>query len=264
MREIGLEERKKLQLDILIDVASFCEKHGIIYFLSSGTLLGAVRHQGYIPWDDDIDIMMPRPDYTRFAQEYNSDIYEFMDMNKDVSFPYVLAKVVDKRTYLKERVINCKQLGVHIDIFPLDGLSRNELIQRIHLFIMGRLIYSRVIKFIDLRGVESKLKVVCYICFKLLLLLFSQKCITKLVVSCQQSYAWSSSECISSLGSSNERLVGRKEWFDYPLLKIFENEQFQVPNGYDNWLKLIYGDYMELPPVEKRIAHHTFKAWWKD
>lgn len=66
MREIGLEERKKLQLDILLDVASFCEKHGITYFLSSGTLLGAVRHQGYIPWDDDIDIMMPRPDYERF------------------------------------------------------------------------------------------------------------------------------------------------------------------------------------------------------
>ena len=264
MREIGLEERKKLQLDILVDVASFCEKHGITYFLSSGTLIGAVRHQGYIPWDDDIDIMMPRPDYERFSREYNSDIYEFMDMNKDVNFPYVLAKVVDTRTYLKERVITFERSGIHIDIFPLDGLSSHRFCQRLHLFVIGRCIYARVVKYIDLRGVDNKWKKLCYRAFKLFLLLFSKRRLTKMVCSLQKKWAWESSVCVSSLGSSNERLVGKKEWFEYTIKWKFEQYQLQVPNGYDEWLRLIYGNYLLLPPIEKRVAHHAFEAWWKD
>lgn len=261
MREIGLEERKKLQLDILIDVASFCEKHGIIYFLSSGTLLGAVRHQGYIPWDDDIDIMMPRPDYTRFAQEYNSDIYEFMDMNKDVNFPYVLAKVVDKRTILQESARKYVGLGVHIDVFPLDGLPAGNFFCRWHLFLLGRLIYARSIKSIVIEDCTNKFKRICYIVYKFVLMLFSQKWLTERILHLQMKNNWQTTDYVSSLGSSTERIRGKKEWFEKGISSTFEQHQFQIPIGYDNWLRLIYGDYMQLPPKEKRIISHDFKAY---
>ncbi len=264
MREIGLEERKKLQLDILANVASFCERHGITYFLSSGTLIGAVRHQGYIPWDDDIDIMMPRPDYERFAKEYHSDIYEFMDMNKDVAFPYVLAKVVDTRTRLQEAGRKYERMGVHVDVFPLDGLPSGLFSCKWHLFLLGRLIYARSIKNIVIKDCRNRFKQICYAVYKIFLRLFSQKWLTEKILRLQMKYNWQTAEYVSSLGSSTERVRGKKEWFEKGIRTAFEEYYFQIPIGYDSWLRLIYGDYMKLPPEEKRVIGHGFEAYMVD
>lgn len=264
MREIGLEERKKLQLDILVDVASYCERNHITYFLSSGTLIGAVRHQGYIPWDDDIDIMMPRPDYERFAKEYSSEVYEFTDMNKDKDFPYVLGKVWDIRTQQKEERINYNLLGVNIDIFPLDGLSENFFLQKLHLFIIGLLTNVRRFKRIVLKDVMTKWKKFCFALFKFFLLAISYKSLANAIYFFQKRYKWSSAVYVSSLASTTERLIGKKEWFEKPIQSTFEKYTFFIPNGYANWLTLVYGDYMKLPPKEKRSPHHVVKAYWRN
>ena len=125
MKRISFEEAKRVELDILLHVAKFCDEHGLRYFLAYGTLIGAVRHKGFIPWDDDIDIQMPREDYEKLLELYpkeNTDEKYFLlaPEMKGAHHPY--AKIIDTRTVKKE--LGAKKnnpLGVDIDVFPLDG-----------------------------------------------------------------------------------------------------------------------------------------------
>ena len=131
MKQINIEEIRKLQISILLYVHEFCKKNNIRYSLSGGTLLGAVRHKGYIPWDDDIDIMMPRPDYERFVNEFNEnrkDVeYKVICSYNDSQFFQPFAKVVNTKTFLKETYKRpVAQMGVYIDVFPIDGLPNDE------------------------------------------------------------------------------------------------------------------------------------------
>jgi lipopolysaccharide cholinephosphotransferase len=134
MKKIENDELKELQLDMLKNVAEFCKERGIQYSLAFGTLLGAVRHKGFIPWDDDIDICMPRPSYDRFVQEYEDSegIYECLTFEKDNKFLFPFAKVSDRRTVALEQarfVDKYSKLGVNIDIFPVDGARTDDLFQ---------------------------------------------------------------------------------------------------------------------------------------
>ena len=120
-RKVTLEEMRDLQLAMMDKIHEFCVERGIRYSLGGGTLLGAVRHKGYIPWDDDIDIMLPRPDYERFLKEFDGVYPNFkvLHLNNDRTYPYLFAKVYDSRTLLVE----CRAtMGVYIDVFPIDGL----------------------------------------------------------------------------------------------------------------------------------------------
>lgn len=128
---IKTDDLKRLQLDILKHVDSFCKKTDIQYSLAFGTLLGAVRHNGFIPWDDDIDICMPRPSYERFVREFNdpSGIYECLTYEKDSNYLWPFAKVSDQRTVVVEQaryVDKYKNLGVNIDVFPVDATTTNN------------------------------------------------------------------------------------------------------------------------------------------
>ena len=131
MRQITLQEIKDIQLDILKDVDSFCEKNNIRYYLAGGTLLGAIRHKGFIPWDDDIDIIMPRPDYIKFIQGYENECdknYKLTSIDNNKQHLYTFAKIFDMRTLKIEDSIsyNNKNMdGIGIDIFPMDGLPQN-------------------------------------------------------------------------------------------------------------------------------------------
>lgn len=261
MREIGLEERKKLQLDILLDVASFCEKHGIIYFLSSGTLLGAVRHQGYIPWDDDIDIMMPRPDYERFFALYNSSKYYAVDSFRDNEFPYHMAKIIDTRTFLKEKRRSYHKLGVHIDLFPLDGVNIEHW--KSHLHIVEFYEYIRNAKCTCVSDFSNVWKRICYRLLQAFLSVYSKRWLACKIRECLMKYSWETSEYVSSLASWSEKYPILKSNFDKGVSVWFEGKQYNAPMGYDNWLKLIYGNYMQLPPEEKRILGHAVTAFYK-
>ena len=129
--ESSLRKLQKIEADILQVVSKICDEEQIRYYLSSGTLLGAVRHQGFIPWDDDIDIMIPRPDYERFLRVASEKLPPYLALchyTKDCNYPFRQAKVVDKRYQLVREIFSDnKAYDVWIDVFPLDGLPKGRL-----------------------------------------------------------------------------------------------------------------------------------------
>ena len=123
-KELSLEEKKKILVSILSEVHNFCDENNLKYFLPGGTLIGAVRHKGFIPWDDDIDIYMPRNDYEKFLCEFNkeSERYQVISLKTD-GYYLPFGKVIDTKTVLIENVDSDYKMGIYLDIFPLDNLS---------------------------------------------------------------------------------------------------------------------------------------------
>ena len=263
MQEITLEERKRLQFDILRDVHNFCEKHGITYFLSSGTLIGAIRHGGYIPWDDDIDIAMPRDDYDRFFQCYKSAYYKADNLDVNPEWPWIFGKIYDTRTVLVEKRIGWYKIGVHIDIFPIDGLPSSPILRWLHLHKISFAKYLVAQKIFHPRNSSNKLKFVYHILFRLLIAPFSLEYLMKVQNRWIRKYSWDSSAEVASLATTTERVPCARSCFHHAVKKSFENKLFNVPCGYDTWLRIVFGDYMVLPPVEKRVIGHDVLAHWK-
>jgi len=268
MREINTEELKSIQLDILRFVDKFCKEKGIKYFLCGGTLIGAVRHHGYIPWDDDIDIMMLRPDYERFVKEFsesNTSYYKIFShvIDKDVLFPF--SKVGDTRTKLIENIRAIKDNSVNIDVFPIDYLPDDKMARE-------RLVRKNYRRFITLRRMLTKCTSDRTMIQNLLLVPFH---IFRYVYKPSKLISIITRDAISAR-PSDTRYCGIIVW-GYGLREInnvsnfkstskaeFEGEYFDIPVGYDLYLKTVYGDYMKLPPEEKRVTHHHFKAYWSD
>ena len=145
MRKITLDESKRIQLDILQSIHDFCIANNLKYSICGGTLIGAVRHKGFIPWDDDIDIFMLREDYNKFIHDYKdlSGIYILHSLENDESYSYPYAKVEDVRTYIEEDV-TAGNIGIAVDVFPVDNCmnDREESIA----YINGAIRYQKLYK----------------------------------------------------------------------------------------------------------------------
>lgn len=262
MKEItSSQELKSILTDILIDVDDFCKKNNILYYLAFGTLLGAVRHNGFIPWDDDLDIMMPRDDYERFINSYCSPKYKCVHLGNDSKYFYPFAKVYDVDTVIIEDIMFSSEFGVYLDIFPIDGVPDKKT----HNYLRKPILLQKVLrhKYSPISRPRNKVKKVLIHITKLLLKPFSPHYIAKKI---------NDSACLFSYNDCQN--VGVLVWgYDYKTFKrsmlgkgtgmLFENNTFIVPNDYDEILKSIYGDYMVLPPVEKRVSVHCFKAFYK-
>ena len=159
-----IQELRNIQMGILDRVHQFCEAHGLRYFLSSGTLIGAVRHKGYIPWDDDIDIYMPRQDYEQFLQTFSDaeGIYRAINPATEPHYYYTFAKVVDQRTRMVEKETEGYEIGVYMDIFPVDYVTDN-LSRRERVFRLKKLLYKiRRCKISNTNPLKSRLAYWCY------------------------------------------------------------------------------------------------------
>lgn len=266
MKEIkDIDELRSIQLEALKDVHKFCEENNLRYFLAYGTLIGAIRHKGYIPWDDDIDILMPRPDYERFLKTYNNEIYEALSYKKNKQYPYPYGKVFDKRTVLKEYSSFDLNFGVYIDVFPLDGVPENPqkakvICEKIH--ILNNIMNLKKNK---VKGIKRSFKkqimfiilqcIVCFIPYRWVIKKTDKLCSTETYESSKQH--------VGCFMDGEYFRLHSKEACKNLILSEFENNQFYIPQGYDEILTNNYGNYMQLPPEKERISTHTFKAWWK-
>jgi len=252
-----IQELRSVQLGILDHVHQFCESHNLTYFLSSGTLIGAVRHQGYIPWDDDIDIYMPRADYERFLQEYNADShFRVLNPYKEKNYYYTFAKVVDTRTKMVETETKGYEIGIYMDIFPVDYVTEN-LQERSRIFRLKYLLYKiRRCKISHENYLRSKL---AYYCYRLLPIPVSllNRWIQHLIVLKQPT------DTVCNMTEAGPKIKGcfPAEDIVSSVDILFEGKMYKTMVGYKDYLTRTYGDYMQLPPVEQRVTH-SFEAYW--
>ena len=263
MKELNINEIRKVQLAILKEVAQYCDENNIRYSLAYGTLLGAIRHKGYIPWDDDIDIFMPRPDYERFIRSFNGSTKDLKvyAAELDHKFLYQFAKVSNENTLLIEEANTGMDIGINIDIFPIDGIDIEDtkLLRR---QALRRRLFT--IKMIRIDADRNLVKNIILVIGKIVLAWLPMKHINKNMIQAAKTYSFveESYACNIATGYDEDRPVP-KYYFENFIECSFENETFMITSFYDEWLNCRYGNYMELPPVEDRVTHHKFKAYFK-
>ncbi len=262
MEKLTLEEIQKIELELLIELNKICKKNNLHYTLAGGTLLGAIRHQGFIPWDDDIDVCMPREDYEKFTifmkKNYKNSYIQCLFL-EDTSFPFI--KMIDTRIKIKGDIWDQarKMKYIWIDILPVDGLpSKKKKVKEIYKKAYGyrnQQIYAiGVHKGIAKSEITRKIK-------KLLRPYYKKF----------DHYYWGRK--LNKLGKQYKvkdcKYVGIVTWGLYGVgermpksgylntVEVnFEGYKFPAPKCWDFYLKGIYGDYMELPPMEKRMKHN--------
>ena len=258
-----MKRMQEIELDMLRAFVEVCRKLSLRYYLVGGTLLGAVRHQGFIPWDDDIDISMPRADYEIFLREGQKHLPEHLFLQSIYSEPeYHLnfAKIRDSRSTFVEYAVRKRRIhhGVFIDIFPLDVYPEDPKARR----SMDR--HQKIFKYrlraemeipeparhgtaaeLGLRFLEflSKLPYPDY---------------RKMLEAREriQSGAKGGETWVNYCGAWGRREIMPAAWYGEGTEVTFEGLSVMGPSQWENWLTRIYGDYMQLPPVEKRVSHH--------
>lgn len=263
MQKLTLREMQMEELNILVDFDDFCCRYGIRYSLADGTLLGAVRHKGFIPRDDDVDIYVPREDYERFLSIYEqNEKYRLLTFRNDPKYPYPYAKICSCRTYLREECsieeFSTENMGVNIDIFPTDGLEtpnswffwwKNK---RFHSLISTVTMRSRN-HFSFRRAFWSfLLRIIGITPYQLLCAWddFTKKCMGKPCAKMGVPFTWSGGVLDTAMWNHLVKLE-------------FEGHQFWAFQDYDTFLTKEYGDYMTPPPPEKRASHENH-AFWRD
>lgn len=267
MRKIDIGQIKTIQMDILTFVHDFCVKNNIHYSLCGGSAIGAIRHKGFIPWDDDIDIFMLRDDYEQLLMKFEdfSCRYKILSL-KDPSYSLPFAKVEDTRTILKEDT-NLKHLiGVNIDIFPIDNLvdDKKKSIKILH--NIGRLRNITRAKLLRPNSNNSWMKKCVILLSSLFLSPFTLKWLSSKLNEKAKVAGVPNSNYVSTLvwGYGEREMVERRLFNDYKLVG-FEDRHYFIMSGYDQYLHQVYGNYMQLPPKEKRQSPHAIcSVYWKD
>ena len=266
-RELTSRELRIIQLDILTAIDEFCNQNQIRYSLAYGSLLGAVRHKGYIPWDDDIDIFVPRDDYERlletFPDEYNGH-YNIASLSRDPLYLYPFAKAYDNNTILIEHVKDKKNIGVNIDIFPIDNVPDYE--REWKKYDNKRRLNNTLfrLRFVKLKKNRSIWKNLILIFINILTFPVSQRKWSERKNKYAQKYRdLPGMYCYDNCNGVYKIPRYKREWFNN-LIKIpFENREFMAFANYDECLTTTYGDYMTPPPVEERQSKHSFNAYKK-
>lgn len=272
---LTLRELQEVELGILSSFHFFCEKHGLRYYMGGGTLIGAIRHKGFIPWDDDIDLLMPRPDYMKLVELVKKDC--MLDENHKVDCCYFnpaalssALRIFDTRTELIFTNLRIPyQLGCWIDVFPLDGLDDSAAKRKRHFKEMRRAMDIYLLAITKFGGKRrSKLATVLqYGAAPALpfVRLFKNHQYTAWLDRISRRYDYDKSKWVGVLeGRAEEREAMLKANLEPAQLTDFEGHKFYIMANYDEYLTNLYGDYMKLPPEAERVSRHEINVYWKD
>lgn len=276
MKELTPEEQPRWNSiinGVMRHFIAICKEHSLTYFCCGGTAIGAVRHHGMIPWDDDVDVFMPRPDYDRFVQIASRQLpdgLELMTPYSKADYPLYFVKLCDSRTTLQEEVEVPCVYGLYIDIFPIDGapddIEQARAMERRFTKTKHKLeAISSHVSFADYLHLLAQpkewgrfaRKTLAFFCRQA----YRRKLLRQMEAICRQ-YDYNSSTLVAVYcGSYGPKEVFPKAWLQGQVMFAYEDMEVALPSGYDNYLRQYYGDYMQLPPVEKRISHHL-KAYY--
>ncbi|MBQ0087806.1 MAG: LicD family protein [Prevotellaceae bacterium] len=258
MKAIDVEELKIIQLEILDYVDDFCKHHGIKYSLSGGTLIGAIRHHGFIPWDDDIDIQLLREDYDLFIEEWNKyeHPYVFHNVETKSNKGTAYGKISNPKTIMKDG--DTIQMGVNIDVFPIDKVIDMDDFYKRHAKILNLYFYHWRVS----RQWKWNFKILIWKFWGMIFCpAYYERKINSLAKKYQGKEAPFLFEMIAGRGYKNPWPL---DAFRATVDVSFENKRYQALIGYHEYLTATFGNYMQLPPEEKQVSHHRFEAWWKE
>lgn len=258
-----MEELKQTLLNMLSWFHEFCVKHDITYYALGGTLLGTIRHKGFIPWDDDIDLGLPRKEYNKLIETMKGEngryILESPMQEKD-GFVYSYCKLYDKETTLVENTRYKTKRGVYLDIFPLDGIGNTIEESKRNFKAIDRkqkFINTKICALNKNRRWYKNCAIIAGRCIPSFI--FNWRHEVKKINELCESRSFEQCEYVGNLlGNWHEKEIVKREWFDIPVLLDFENIKIFAPKESDKYLTNVYGDYMTPPPPEKQKTHHDY------
>lgn len=265
MEQISLDEIRKIQTNILKEFAAYCDRNNLRYYLDAGTLLGAVRHKGFIPWDDDIDVCMPRPDYERLVEISGGRLTDKIEIYDQSQSIYVYMKIIDNSTYMEEFSDTYKNvLGVYIDVFPKDGLPDRASKSRLLCKIVDMYTYKYWFNKYSIFKWQYSGQPRKFIAFCGRKLIRDKERPLRTLTKLCHTYKYESSPYVATIVAGGLGNCVERECFEEFVMLDFEGLKFKAPVGYDTYLRTLYkGDYMIPPPPEKRIRHDNI-AFYKD
>ena len=260
---LDMEGGKRLQLEILDGIDRFCQERGLRYSLAYGTLIGAVRHKGFIPWDDDIDLMMPRPDYDRFQKEFRSEGLYLVDLAERDDCVETFVKVCKEGTVMVDKNFGRELWGVNVDVFPVDGAPSEDLagyyaaLDQIRKKLFQICPYYKSVR-------KGRFPLMLKYALKRIRYFYpgSFKSLKRKLVDGQKSLPYATSEIVGIYYAAEKtRTFLPKRVYDEIGTVLFEGREYPAPKDYDTYLTSLYGNYMQLPPVEKQVSHHAYDSF---
>lgn len=264
-----LRKLQKKELEILTAVVKVCEENNIKYIIMHGTLLGAVRHQGFIPWDDDIDICMPRESYDKFidiGEKFLPSNLKIQHYKTEENCPNIFAKVRDENTIFlqKEHVDLDINQGVFIDIFPLDRIKKGN--HQIAKEYWRKGIFNILNECYDIgyvKGIKRKSSVLIgysihFILWKGLWRFVDRNKFIEREDKRRKKLHETGDDCV--FYSVDRKIIGKYSRITERKKYLFEGQEFWGPQNYDEVLKKLYGEYMLIPPEKDRITHQPLKV----
>lgn len=275
MKQLNARDIQKISVDILVYIDKLCRSNNINYSIFYGSLIGVERHKGYIPWDDDLDIVMPRPDYQKLL-DLLSKQDEFILLSPETSenYRYAFAKLVDPRTKAISKQYYGSEdanLGVYVDIFPIDGFptdldERKKFGDLCEQYRANMLMTLNKSYAISRSWIKARLKrVILYPKYKRVLKNGDYNFWKQKYEAIVASYPFEEAEYCGYMEFINEVWgVFPTEWFKHYEEVEFEGHKFLSIKDREKFLTLRYGNYMELPPEEERVTHHPYEFYFKD